>query len=150
MKERYKFNSLGFNSDGICNETGLLFIEYIFKWEKDFNKKYPSYFANYLFCNQKTMNIINRSMDLNQNESCGMDLINDKIDVDASIEMERYSKRKNIYAIGSMIQSNLDEPIFLICEDKCSDGTVMLKYIADGNDNYEENVTPVEKTVIQI
>jgi hypothetical protein len=150
MQEKFTFKKNNFNHLGICKETGLLFIEYVFKWEKNFNKKYPSYFANYLFCNQKTMNIINRSMDLNQNESCGMDLINDTIDVDANLEMERYSKRRNIYAIGSMIQSNLDEPIFLVCDDKCSDGIVKLKYIADGNDKYEENVTPVEKTVIQI
>lgn len=150
MLELYNFNKQTFNQKGICEKSGLLFVEYIFQWEKDFNKKYPSYFANHLFCNQKTMNIINRSMGLEQDESCGMDLINDKIDFDASIEMERYSKRKNIYAIGSMIQSNLDEPIFLVCDDKCSDGTIKLKYIADGNDKYEENITPVEKTVIQI
>jgi hypothetical protein len=149
MQELYKFDKLGFNSEGISEKTGLLFLEYILQWEQDFHKKYPHLFANYLFCNQNTMNILNRSMDLNQNESCGMDLINDKIDVDAHFEMERYSKRKNIYAIGSMIESNFDEPIFLVCDDKCSDGIVKLKYIADGNDKHEETVSPVEKTVIK-
>ena len=150
MQELYKFDKLEFNSEGISEKTGLLFLEYILQWEQDFHKKYPHLFANYLFCNQNTMNILNRSMDLNQNESCGMDLINDKIDVDAHFEMERYSKRKNIYAIGSMIESNFDEPIFLVCDDKCYDGTVVLKYISEGNNEIEENFPPVDKKVIQV
>lgn len=43
--------------------------------------------------------------------------------------MGNYSKRKTIYAIGSEIEQNKDEPLFLVIDNEITDGKFILKYI---------------------
>ncbi|MBN2634835.1 MAG: hypothetical protein JXR61_01100 [Prolixibacteraceae bacterium] len=140
IHELYNFPKNKFNAKGINTETGQFFLELIEEFERDFHTKHPTCYANHLFANSSTMILFNQSLDAEEDENCGMDLINAQIDVDANLAIEEHSEIKTIYAIGSKIEQNEDEPIFLVVNDKISNGTIVLKYIPD--DDLEETEIP--------
>lgn len=79
--------------------------------------------------------LLNSSLNLDINELCGMELINNEIDLDTNLQIENYSKNKTVYAIGSVLIQ--DEPLFLIKVDNYSNGIVILKYIPDSDAEIE-------------
>lgn len=97
------------------------------------------------------MNIVNKAFNMNDDESCGMELIDGEVDIDTNLEIEKFSSTKTVYAIGSKITENEDEPIFLVTNDGISDGIVLLKYIPDDEDLDEDKVLePVLKDVTTV
>ena len=141
-QELYNFTKNKFNDKGVTTETVQFFLELIEEFELDFHNNHPICFANYLFADSSTMILFNQSLDAEEDENCGMDLINDEIDLDANLAIEEFSELKTIYAIGSKIKQNEDEPIFLMVNDKISDGTIVLKYIPE-DDSEEIEPEPV-------
>jgi hypothetical protein len=127
----------------------IFFMETMGEWEADFHKTFPYCFANYLYGNLNTMNLIGRCFNAETNQIVGMELINGKIDLDANLEMEDYSEYQTIYAIDSnLVEENPDEPLFFIIDHDLADGVVILKYIPE-DDEGEVNV-PVQKISVQI
>lgn len=145
LQEYYKFQPNDYYDDGFHYETGKWFMDLIKEFEHEFNKKFPYYFANYLFANSSTMLIINKAMDLNSDISSGMDLIDGEINLDANLEIEKYSRIGTVYAIGSKITTNEDEPIFLVIDDEIANGLILLKYISDDDSKDFEILPPVNK-----
>ena len=140
-QEYYSFKKNDYDHQGFHVETEQWFMDLIGEFEQDFHNKFPTCYANHLFANHSTMNLINQAMNLADNENSGMDLIDGEVDLDANLAMEEFSDEKTVYAIGSKIEENEDEPIFLVIDDKLSNGLVLLKYIDD--DESEET----EKTL---
>ena len=141
MQEIYRFNINDFDETGVNKTNGEFFLELIKKWEQDFYRRFTPFKATHLFSNQNTMNLIDRCLDLKKNEKSGMDLIDGEINIDTNLKVEEYSQYHTIYAIGSEIEGNEDEPLFLVIEDKKTDGFVRLKYI---NENGDEDIeTPI-------
>ncbi len=140
LQEVYSFEMHNFDDEGVNIETDQYFMELIGEYERDFHEKHPTYFANYLFANDSTMNMFNKALDMEENQKCGMDLIDGEIDLETNMEIETYSDIRTVYAIGSEMKEN-EEPVFLIIDDKIGDGKIILKYIPD-DDNSKENETP--------
>ena len=135
MEQLYKFNHRNYNDEGTNTTDGKFFLENIEEWEVDFHDRYSPFFSTHLFANVSTMVLIKHCLDLNQNEDCGMDLIDGEADLKINFELERHSQRPIIYGIGSKL--NEDEPILLVRDDTMDDGMILLKYIPDSDDGEE-------------
>ena len=80
----------------------------------------------------------------------GMDLIDGEIDIDTNLEIEKFSKLKTVYAIGSMLQDKEDDPIFLVKNDSLGEEILVIKYTPDDDgDNEIENI-PVDSDKMRI
>ena len=90
------------------------------------------------------MNLFNQALDMEENQKCGMDLIDGRVDLETNLEIETYSEIQTVYAIDSEIEENKEEPVFLVIDDKIGDSKIKLKYLPD--DDSRENETP-EKVV---
>ena len=142
-QEYYKFKPEDIDQQGFHIKTQQWFMDLIGEFEHDFHDKFPTCFANHLFANLTTMALIDKALNLDKNESSGMDLIDGEIDLDANLAMEEFSNDSTVYAIGSKIEENEDEPIFLVRNDKIYNGAIVLKYITDEDSEDIELTEPV-------
>jgi hypothetical protein len=139
IQETYNFSAKDYNEEAFDVTTGEFFLELISRFENHFHDNHPFCYANYLFANSSTMFLFNRALDLAPDELSGMDMIDGKIDIEVNLEIEKFSKTKTIYAIGSNIKENEEEPLFLVINDKLTDGTIILKYIPDNDSEGNNN-----------
>jgi len=141
--------------------------------EQDFHKKHAPLQANYLFCNSFMMNkianyLINdapigttiSTFDAHEENdcekldsgalTCGMELINGKVDFEANYQMAKHSKNAFLYGFDSVC----DDDLFLVRDDSLSNRTLILKYIPDtGNDDDDEEdivLSPDDKLIYTI
>lgn len=70
-----------------------------------------------------------------------MELIDGEIDIETNFEIENYSNFKTVYAIGSRLKDNEDEPILLLKSEKLSPEILLLTYIDD--DDEEPDLEPI-------
>ena len=121
------------------------FLETINEWEQDFHEKNPLYYANHLFANYTFMKVLDRCMDFGNDEQCGVDLIDGKVDLDTSLEISKKSPVQTIFALGAFHDD--DEALFLMIDDKLDNGTVLLSYLPedDEDDNDTEDVNVPDK-----
>jgi hypothetical protein len=144
IQETFRFNKNDFDENGF-NVSGKHFEDIISEWEVEFRNS-RHIFANHLFANSSTMYLLKRCFTSTGIEDYGMD---GEIDFNTNLEIETYSKRQTIYALGSRLEWNIDKPLFLIRDDKVSDGTVILEFILNEDekqkkyslniDDFEEN-----------
>ena len=144
-QEYYNFKKEEFDQKGFHVLTQQWFMDLIGEFEHDFHTKFPTCYANHLFANHSSLALINKAMDLDENESSGMDLIDGVIDLDTNLAIEEFSNESTIYAIGSKLLENEDEPIFLIVNDKLPDGLVLLKYINDDETEEVDDLVNIPK-----
>lgn len=144
MQQTYKFNKSDFDDNGLDN-NGKLFSDKMYNWEEEFHKEFHPFFTNHLYANNSTMLLLKSCLMSTNNEDYGMD---GEYDLDTNLEIEAFSERQTIYAMGSELTDNKGEPVFLIRDDKVSDGTVVLKYIPDSDDEAIEPKVPIESNVI--
>lgn len=144
IQEYYKFKKNEFDENGVHIKTQKWFMDLIKEFEEDFHNRFPHCFANHLFASSSTMLLINKAMNLDFNESCGMDLIDGEVDMEVNMEIENHSEMTTVYAIGSKLEENEEEPIFLISNDEISDELIVLKYIPDDDDSEDaDDLIPV-------
>jgi hypothetical protein len=141
--EYYSFNKKAFANSGYDQQQGLWFIDLIASFEEDFHAKFPHCFANHLFANTNTMNLIGIALQLEDNEMPGMDLIDGQIDMEANMKLEEYSDSTVIYALGSRITENEDEPILLVTIDTIPDGQIILKYLDEDEPSEDDHPLPI-------
>ena len=141
IERSYYFKKEDYNIDGFNKYNNELFTDFIRECETDFHNQTLIFFANCFYANDSTMILIKKCHYCDENEDFGMDLIEGEIDEDTNLAIEKYSKRKTVYAISSVY--SLDEPIFLIIDDKIRDGKFILKYIPnDDEDNEDIDTNP--------
>ena len=133
VEQHYKFDRMDFNEDGAHSKDGKLFITLVREWEVDFNERNFPFFSNYFYGNASTMILLQNCFVLEPDEDFGMELIDDKIDLDTNLEIENYSKRRTTYALGS--KNDEDEPLFFIRDERMVDGMAILKYIPERDDD---------------
>jgi hypothetical protein len=149
-QEIYKFPWGKYNDDGINIENDSFFMDTVKDWEIDFHKKHPIFYANYFFANSSTMILLKKCLNLQDNYTCGMDLIDGRVDLETNLEIEKHSEQNTVYAFGSEIEENKEESLFLVNDDKISDGTVILKYIPDNDSDEIDTPITVDCDVIKI
>lgn len=153
FEEKYYFIRKDYNKDGFNINTGVFFLDYIGDCENDFYHKYHFKCANCLFANVSTMYLIKCCLYTDEDDDFGMDLIEGKINLDANLEIEKHSKRKTTYAIGSKVKGNEEEPLFLIIDESLADGEFVLKYIDEDSgkdDKIGISPAPVNEKTIEL
>lgn len=137
-----------YNEDGFNIDSGLLFVDTVYEWEVQFHERFPHCFANFLIANMLSMSLLDKCME-DQADKCGFELINGQVDLETWFKMDEHSEWGTIYAIGSQIKENMDEPIFLVIDDGLTDGVFVLKYMPEDDEEGEE-VPPVPEEEILI
>jgi|AntAceMinimDraft_17_1070374.scaffolds.fasta_scaffold44474_1 hypothetical protein len=146
IEQIYKFKKKDFNQNGINIHNGQLFCNLIYEWRKDFHNRNSFFYANYLFANRPTMMLLDKCLNFIAGKDigldCGMELVEDEIDLETNFKIEEHSDRRTIYAIG-------DEPLFLIVDNDIGNGIVVLKYIPDNDSDNNETIIPVESDLVK-
>lgn len=136
-----------YNNDGINTTTGVIFTDTLCRWEEEFHNLYSPFFANFLFSNSIGMNLLDKCIMHDTPKKCGFELINGEVDLETCFKIEDYSEFSTIYAVGSRLEENLEEPIFLVIDDSLADGVFLLKYMPDDGDDEMDifDPAPVEE-----
>jgi hypothetical protein len=141
MQQLFTYNHNKFDNEGINQATSEFFLEIIKDWEKEFNQEHTPLKATHLFANIDTMTLIGKCLDLDKSTKAGMDIIDDKIDIETNTKIEEHSEFATIYAIGSGIKENEGEPLYLVADSSISENQVILKHIS--NDEKDEVPTDI-------
>lgn len=142
IEQLYKFDCMEFVEGRNRSRQEYYFLDLIREWEDDFHERYSPFFANYLFANASTMILANKCLVVEPTEDMGMELIDGEIDIDTNLKVEHFSKRKTIYALGS--NHDQDEPLFFIRDEQMVDGSAILKYIPENEDDGFDPDIPVD------
>jgi len=141
-------------------------ISSIRRSEQGFHKNHAPFYANYLFCNSFMMTKIEnylanepakgttiRLFEVYEDDcerldngalTCGMELINGKVDFETNYEIAKYSQNVLVYSLCSLN----DDDLILIRDESLLDNTLILKYIPDSEDDDTESVySPDEKRI---
>ncbi len=121
-----------YNDEGVNAATGAHFYDTLGHWEAAFHTRFACY-ANYLFANSIGMSLLDKCLQ-EPNSKCGFELINGNVNLDVWFKIEKNSDFRTIYAIGSQLPQNLEEPVFLVVDEHLADGTFLLKHLPDDDD----------------
>ncbi len=134
------FKKADFSDDGTHLPSDRFIMELQRDWEECYHKKFSPLFANTIEGHPSAMLRLTRYMDAGETTEYdfGMELVNGKIDIDSNLEIEKFSRFKTVYAIGSMLPDREDEPIYLVKNEDIGEEILVLKYTPD--DDEEENV----------
>lgn len=161
ISETYSFNPDDFNEKGRRKSDGLSFRDLIKEYERDFHHRHSTEYALNLYCNSRSMGILERAcdaapfmmygMDLTQGN--GFDAINDPF---INHEMDKQSERIYVYGIDSAFMTNFDEygipilsedediyPLTLLIDNTMRDGNLRLA-VPTLDDDVEEEIIPVD------
>ena len=140
MQKIFQYNKADFDNNGFRND-GKLFSDLLFEWEEEFHQEFKPYFANHLRANTATMILLKSCFLVEETDDFGMDGEND---FETNLEIEAYSDRQTFFAIGSVLDGNEDNAIFLIYDQKMPNKLVALSFISDGGDDAETESEPVD------
>ena len=161
ISETYSFNPDDFNEKGRRKSDGLSFRDLIKEYERDFHRRHSTEYALNLYCNSRTMGLLERAcdaapfmmygMDLTQGN--GFDAVNDPF---INHEMDKRSERIYVYGIDSAFMTNFDEygipilsedediyPLTLLIDNTMRDGNLRLA-VPTLDDDVEEEIIPVD------
>ena len=161
ISETYSFNPDDFNEKGRRKSDGFSFRDLIKEYERDFHRRHSTEYALNLYCNSRTMGLLERAcdaapfmmygMDLTQGN--GFDAINDPF---INHEMDKRSERIYVYGIDSAFMTNFDEygipilsedediyPLTLLIDNTMRDGNLRLA-VPTLDDDVEEEIIPVD------
>ena len=143
IQRKYYFNTYKNVGEVICRS------------EHEFHHKHSPLYANYLFGNNMAMHTIERWLsddssigvivshiesenieDKFNNDmlSCGVELVNGKVDYEVNYQIAKYSQNAIIWALKALN----DDWLELVRDESLSDNTFILKYIPD----YESDDDP--------
>ena len=128
--------------------------------EQEFHESHAPLYANHLFCNSFAMSKIEKHLidyypdrteivifdDLHEDQceklnkgaiACGYELVNGKIDVEATFQIAKHSQ--NALAIG--FDSINNDDLILVLDDSLSDNVFILMYIPDND--YEDDIETI-------
>lgn len=131
MEQHYKFSPRDFDKNGF-GKDGSLFSDYVQECEGNFRTRFSPFYPNYFYGNHSVMILLKQCHESDPSNDWGMDLINGQADISVNSEIDTYSSRGLIYAMGSA--GNDDEPMYLVVDEKMRDGIFLLKYILNGPD----------------
>ena len=103
----------------------------------EFHKEFKPFYANTLLLNYSALQLVQSCFDTSEYKNFGMD---GDYDLETNLKIDDHTKKAVVYALGSCIKENEDEPLYLVEDTTMADGMAMLKYIPDndGDDEVEE------------
>lgn len=134
----------GYTDDGTHKASGRFILEKLREWETSFHEKFFPVYANVLEGHPLAMARLSRYCDEGGKSGLdfGMDLIDGEIDIDANMEMDDHSESTMVYAIGSQINEDEDEPLLLVKNAALKDDILVLRYEDDNDGNGDEVSVP--------
>ena len=118
-------------------------------WEEAFHHQFDPYYANTIEGHPSAMLRLTNYMEQGEESEydLGMELIDGEINIDTNLEIEKFSKFKTVYAIGSQLHDDEYEPLFLIKNPNLGENILVLKHITDEDDGAEGEVNglPVDE-----
>jgi hypothetical protein len=151
IEKIFNFKPTDFGKDGFHKKRYLyLFFDFFKDCEKEFHKELQPYYSNAFFANYNTLLLLKSCFNAEEKEIFGMESVDDDINIELNLEIEKHSENKTVYAIGSNIEGRDDEPIFLIIDNDFSDTQFSFKYISDNDEeNILENI-PILQSPVKI
>lgn len=139
VKETYPFVPNNFINNGLHKfKSTILFIDFIRESEKHFHSKHNPLYANTLSANTKTLRILNACFNESENTIHGMESVAGEFDIEMNMKIADYSENEMVFAIERFDDD--DEPLFLISDDDYADGSFVLQYISDDDENGSEKI----------
>jgi hypothetical protein len=139
MQQIQNYNRKDFDENSF-NSQGKIFTDLIARWEREFHDEFKPFYANHLFGNYATMRLVKNCFSSEELMNYGMD---GDYDFETNLKIDRNRAEPVVYAIGSGIPENEDEPLFISEDTSFADGVVILKYIPE-NDGDDDITRPVE------
>lgn len=142
MELVFSFRKADFSDDGTHLPTDRFIMELQRDWEESYHNKYSPLFANTIEGHPSAMLRLTRYMDAGEKTAYdfGMELVDGEIDIDTNLEIEKFSKYRTVYAIGSMLPDKEDDPIYLVKNDGLGEEILVLKYTPDDEEGEDASV----------
>lgn len=159
--ETYPFDPEDFNEQGRRKSDNLSFRELVMEFEIDFHRRHSAEYALNLYCNSRTMKLLERACDAAPFMVYGMELTQGAafdagIDPLANHQMDQHSNNIYVYGIDSAYMTEFDEygmpvlsedsdiyPLTLLIDNTMRDGNVRLA-VPTIDDDSEEEIIPVD------
>jgi hypothetical protein len=147
MEKIVPFKKTDYTRLGTHIVSGKFISEMQRDWEADFHNQFKPYFANVLEGHPAAMQRLTRYWEGDEPEyDFGMEKIDGEIDIDTNLEIEKFSNTKTVYAIGSQLHDDEDNPLLLVKNENLSEEILMLKYVSDDDETAEDEGIPVNET----
>ncbi len=146
MEKIIPFKKADYSDDGTHITSDKFIMELQTEWEEAFHNQFNPYFANVIEGHPSAMLRLTKYMACDEDDSntdFGMELIDGEIDIDTNLAIEKFGKTQTVYAIGSQLHDDEDNPLFLIKNENLSEEILVLKYIADDEDFEGSETFPV-------
>lgn len=145
------FKKCDFSTDGTHLPSDKFIMEIQQDWEADFYNKFKPYYANAISGHPSAMLRLTTYMEAGEesNADFGMDLIDGEIDIDTNLAIEEFSDHQTVYAIGSQLHNDEDNPLFLIKNENLAEEILVLSYISDDDDDDSEIYIPVNDELVR-
>ena len=144
MEKIILFKKTDYTPSGTYITSGKFFAEMQRDWESDFYNQFKPFYANVLEGHPAAMLRITRYWEGDEPEyDFGMDRINSEIDLDTNLAIDKFSDTKTVYAIGSQLHDDEDNPLFLVKNENLSEEILVLKYVSDDEDSSEDERIPI-------
>lgn len=159
ISKTYYFDSVDYDNRGRRKTDGKTFRDVVKEFEFDFHDTYTTEYAQNLYSNSQTMDLLAKSNDAAPFLLYGMDLTQgnsfDPIkDPFVNHEMDKYSEKVYVYGIDSAFMTEFDEygypildedsdifPLTLLVDNTMRNGEVRLAVPMLDDGDEEENVT---------
>ncbi len=149
MERIFHFKKTDYRQSGFHNtRSDITFLDFIFECEQEFHRELKPLYANVMSASSATFQLLKTCFVENDGLHCGMESMDGEVDIDMNIKIEEFSENSTIYALGSMMEENIDEPIFLVVDDGLPDTCFSLKYSPDDDEEDEVPMEPVEKVYV--
>jgi hypothetical protein len=140
------FKKTDYTPSGTHIASGKFIDEMQRDWETGFYNQFKPSYANVLEGHPAAMLRLTRYWEGDEPEyDFGMEQIDGEIDIDTNLEIENFSNTQTVYAIGSQLHHDEDNPLLLVKNENLSEEILILKYISDDDETSEEERTPVNE-----
>lgn len=145
MEKIIPFKKSQFTNSGTHISSGKYLLELQRDWEKEFHRQFHPYYANVLEGHPAAMKRITNYLEGDHSKyDAGMELIDGEMDIDTNLAIEEFSESQTIYALGSQLHDDEDNPIFLVKNESLAEDILILKYVDDDESEEAEPLPEAE------
>lgn len=143
MEKLFYYKRLDYGESGFHKSRGdYNFLDFIFDCEKEFHREMKPLYANIMCAGSATFTLL-KSTFRDDFLEFGMESIDGEIDMELNEKLDKYSSKATVYGLGSRMDFNFGEPIWLVTDDNFPGECFSLKYKPDDDDDDEGEEVPV-------
>ncbi len=139
------FKKEQFTPDGTQVNSGKFIIELQEDWEDSFYNKFKPIFANVIEAHPLAMMRLTQYFECSMDSDFdfGLESIEGEIDIEINLRMENFLEKQTVFAVGSQLKENDDEPLFLVKNENLKMDILVFKYVQDNDSTEIDKTTPV-------